>query len=233
MTIMHDHITDLLNAGYSVTVEPDLGAARGLGPRRYFAHVEMDGDPDAGCTAEGSSPAEAIWAASPLHSDDEPMPNVADLIAEESEGLKGVLGIVRDAMPAPGLRDDVRTLSAEMSDVYDRVDALEADRAGHDQDMRLMIRALGDLVTRAFPDGLLATRGDGPTPAAGFTCRCGHHAAEHSNIVSGECLAGGCGCERLTPAPGMPSPDEGIPLCGKCGRYPVDHRDGACIYPRA
>lgn len=30
------------------------------------------------------------------------------------------------------------------------------------------------------------------------TCRCGHHASAHSNIENGECLADGCGCERLT-----------------------------------
>jgi hypothetical protein len=28
-------------------------------------------------------------------------------------------------------------------------------------------------------------------------CICGHHAAEHSNIESGECLAEGCGCRML------------------------------------
>jgi hypothetical protein len=24
-----------------------------------------------------------------------------------------------------------------------------------------------------------------------------------------------------------------VPRCEKCGRYPIDHRDGECIYPRA
>jgi hypothetical protein len=30
------------------------------------------------------------------------------------------------------------------------------------------------------------------------TCRCQHHAAEHSNVVNGACLADGCRCEKLT-----------------------------------
>lgn len=130
MDIMHDHITDLLNAGYKVAIEPDLIAAKGLGPRRYWAHVEMDGDGEGPMTAEGASPAEAIWAASPLHHDNEPMPPLAVLIAETSDDLKDVLGEVRAALPTPGMRDELRTLSAEMSDVFDRLDVLEDGKRG-------------------------------------------------------------------------------------------------------
>lgn len=45
-----------------------------------------------------------------------------------------------------------------------------------------------------LPDGRTAVieRLDGA-----HTCACGHHAAEHSNIESGECLEDGCGCVRL------------------------------------
>jgi hypothetical protein len=45
-----------------------------------------------------------------------------------------------------------------------------------------------------LPDGRTAVieRLDGA-----HTCACSHHAAEHSNIESGECLADGCGCVRL------------------------------------
>jgi len=167
--IMHDHITALLDAGYSVTVEPDLKAAKGLGPRRYFAHVDMDGHPELGCTSDGATPAEAIWNASPLHDDDEPMPAIADLIAETSEGLRDALGIVREEADPnrriTAMREDVTYLIEDNAKLADRISALEADR----RDMTVMIRALGDLITRAFPDGLLATHGDGPKPAEGNT----------------------------------------------------------------
>ena len=191
--LMHDHLTALLDAGYSVTVEPDLEAAKGLGPRQYFAHVEMDGQPDLGCTAGGASPAEAIWAASPLHDDDEKMPALLNLMAEESDDFKEITADLREvaALKLGELNKDVDTLNGDMTDVLDRLDEVE-DK--YTRDMSVMIRLAGDLFTRAFPGGLLATRGDGP-------------------------------------APGMPSPGEGIPLCGKCGRYPVDHRGGECVYP--
>lgn len=26
---------------------------------------------------------------------------------------------------------------------------------------------------------------------------------------------------------------QGVPVCGKCGRWPIDHRGGVCLYPRS
>ena len=173
--IMHDHITALLDAGYSVTVEPDLKAAKGLGPRRYFAHVDMDGHPELGCTSDGATPAAAIWNASPLHGYDEKMPPLSDLITEVTRDFRDVLGIVREQADPnrriTEVRKDVDELAGELHDEMDtitgRVAALEAEQAGRESDTRIMIRALGDLITRAFPDGLMAARGDEPAPAEG------------------------------------------------------------------
>lgn len=62
------HIAALVAQGYEVTFTVGFGADP------VGAHVEKPGDPDAGCTALGYTAAAALWAASPLHSDDEPMP---------------------------------------------------------------------------------------------------------------------------------------------------------------
>jgi hypothetical protein len=121
----------LLAAAYEVT----LTSGGPVDDDEFWAHVRLGGGPL--LTAAGRTPAEAVWAASPLHGDDEPFPG---------------------GLPVPGLADDVRTLSAEMSDVMERLDDIEGDR----RDMTILIRALGDLFTRAYPDGFVAKRGDKP-----------------------------------------------------------------------
>ena len=59
---------------------------------------------------------------------------------------------------------------------------------------------------------------------------CGHVAGSHREAgePSGPragCAILGCRCTAWT-APGLE-----VPRCGKCGRHPIDHRDGECIYP--
>lgn len=59
-------------------------------------------------------------------------------------------------------------------------------------------------------------------PQAAHMCECGHHAAEHSNIESGECLADGCGCIRLREAEAGDGPetaeDDGVRAVPADGR---------------
>lgn len=66
--IMHDHLTALLDAGYEVTLQ----SGGSVDSDEYYAHVRLGGGPL--LTGEGKTPAEALWTASPLHGDDEPMP---------------------------------------------------------------------------------------------------------------------------------------------------------------
>jgi hypothetical protein len=119
------HIGALLAAGYEVAFTPD---ADGI-----FAHVDDRSDPqsDKGCTAGGKTAAEALWAASPLHGDDEPFPG---------------------ELPAPGLADDVRTLSADMTDVLGRLDAIE----DHERTERALVHVIVQLMAASSPDGELA-----------------------------------------------------------------------------
>lgn len=167
--IMHDHLTALLDAGFEVTLErahvpgePD--------ERRYWAHVCLgEGTP---ITAEGKTPAEAIWAASPLHGDDEPMPPIMDLIAETSDGFRDVLGVFREevnvARKVAAADRAIDEIHDEMDIITERVAALEADR----RDMTILIGVVGDLYRRVFPDGHLddvpaESRVEGDEPAAG------------------------------------------------------------------
>jgi len=171
--IMHDHISALLDAGHEIRLERWDGDTEG-GPARYWAHITDRGGANPR-TAEGASPAAAIWNASPLHGDDEKMPPLSDLITEVTRDFRDVLGIVREQADPnrriTEVRKDVDELAGELHDEMDvitgRVAALEAEQAGRESDTRIMIRALGDLITRAFPDGLLAARGDEPAPAEG------------------------------------------------------------------
>jgi hypothetical protein len=131
------HIAALLAQGLEVTFSADANGT--------WANVDpLPGQEAAsgfeGCTAGGRTPLEALQAASPLLSDD----------AE---------------LPAPAGEDDVRTLSGDMDDVLDRLEALEADRDGRERDMRALIRVIADLHAQLHPDGLVAQRGDKPGTA--------------------------------------------------------------------
>jgi hypothetical protein len=161
--IMHNHLTALLDAGHEVTL--DARDEKG----RYGVHITRDADGESWFALEDTAAA-AIWTASPLRADDEPMPKIADLIAETSEELTEALGEVRAALPTPGMRDDIRTLSAEMSDAFDRLDALE----GHRGDMSALIFMLGDLFTRVYPDGYTAASGgQGIDSHVWYCAKCG------------------------------------------------------------
>jgi hypothetical protein len=176
-TMMHDHLTALLDAGHHVHLE--RWEEDGERPR-YWAHVTTaDGDR----TAEGATPAEAIWTASPLHADDEPFPTACPA---EIDGTRctedgehqfhygpdtggGVRRMWTDADAA--VAGDLDELHAEMDIITERVADLEAERDG---DMRLLVRALADVLAMTMPDGLVATRGDKPTPARSWYCaKCG------------------------------------------------------------
>jgi hypothetical protein len=98
---MHDHLTALLDAGYVVT----LRSGGSVDQDEYFAQVRLGGGPL--LEGEGKTPAEALWNASPLHGVDEPY-----LGADMADRVKA-------------LETDIRTLSADMSDVFERLDAVE------------------------------------------------------------------------------------------------------------
>lgn len=80
---MHDHITALLDAGYEIT----LRSGGSVDSDEYYAQVRLGGGPL--LTGEGTTPAEALWTASPLHGDDEPYPD-ADM-AERVKALESRL----------------------------------------------------------------------------------------------------------------------------------------------
>jgi hypothetical protein len=148
--IMHDHLTALLDAGYEVSLQSG-GSVDG---DEYFAHVRLGGGPL--LTGDGKTPAEAIWTASPLHGDDERMPVLADLIAETSEGLTDALADVREVVD---VNRKIAGLNEDLADALDRLDDIE-DK--YTRDLSIMIRVVADRHQRAYPDGLVATRGDKP-----------------------------------------------------------------------
>lgn len=193
--IMHDHITALLDAGHEIRLERYEN--EGEKPR-YWAHVTDLGGANPR-TAEGKTPADAIWTASPLHDDDEPVPKIFDLVAETSDGLREVL---EAACETVDLKRDVNGLVAEMSDVLDRLDGIE-DK--YTRDMSIMIRVVAELHQRAYPDGLVATRraergpGEGaPEPCADVVC--GHAKDSHWEHGEPDGRRQGCailGCKRM------------------------------------
>lgn len=106
MYMMHLHLQQLLDRGYTVQVERFNTKTD---PARYWAHVEPT-DPDGtfeGCTAEGPTPSQAIWNASPLHADDEPYP--------DAELSNVILAIMREAQKK--ITAHVRQCHAEHSAV--------------------------------------------------------------------------------------------------------------------
>jgi hypothetical protein len=121
------HIAALAAQGYEVTFTAARGDRGG-----YFAHLDKADDPDAGNTGDGRTVAEALWTVSPLHGDDEPFPG---------------------ELPAPGLADDVRTLSADMTDVYDRLNALEDRHDKFDRVESALVHMMVDLLCDTHPDG--------------------------------------------------------------------------------
>lgn len=175
------HIAALVAQGYEVAF------TAGFGADPVAAHVEKPGDPDAGCTALAYTAAAALWAASPLHADDEPFPAAAPVIDSTLWACAGCGGqcigrvpfdrLCRGCEPAPrcgtcGLypidhrggecvyprgeaEKDVSGLSADMSDVFLRLDALEGDQAKTE---RALVWALVNLIAADSPDGELAQR---------------------------------------------------------------------------
>ena len=155
----------LLGQAYEVTLTAD-----GADPVEYWAHVRLGGGPMS--TAAGATIAEAVWAASPLHDDDEPFPGTAcpatfgGVPCTESgahqfhygpdEG-NGVRRMWEDGDDAIGL---------EVEDLRERVDVLEDDRDGRERDVRLLIRALCDILAMERAGGFVARLGDGAAPAA-------------------------------------------------------------------
>ena len=77
---------------------------------------------------------------------------------ERAERERGDHAPAAAELPKPGLEADVETLSADMADVLERLDALDDDHRG----MTLLIRCIADLYRRAFPDSIVARDGDGP-----------------------------------------------------------------------
>ena len=92
----YDHLAALLDAGYEVHLEPDYDGSSATAPR-YWAHVEKPGEPPR--TAEGPTPAEAVWTASPLHADDEPFPGDGCRAAEMSDVLGRLEALERRVFP--------------------------------------------------------------------------------------------------------------------------------------
>jgi len=187
--IMHDHLTALLDGGYEVRLERWDGDGDQAVPR-YWAHITERGGSNPR-TAEGKSPAAAVWAASPLHADDEQMPDIINLIAEHGEGFRDIGAIIREAAEAReafegrDLADDVTYLIGDNAKLADRISRLEADK----RDLSMMIRMAGDLFTRAFPDGLLARRGDQAVPPETVT------------VDSHKWNCSACGAECIGPEP--------------------------------
>jgi hypothetical protein len=71
------------------------------------------------------------------------------------EGIEAYLAAMTPAaLPAPGIEADVRTLSDDMTDVFDRLDGLEE----HSKTVRPLVWMLVDLMVDANPDGELARR---------------------------------------------------------------------------
>ena len=159
----------LLDAGYEVAFTKDDGG--------YWAHVDNDQDPDKGCTAGGETPELALWAASPLHGDDEPMPDDTSIeiiravrrsgynqgvrdghqqaTDERVKALEENMRLLADAIRgglakrAEEVGADIRGLSAEMSDVFDRLDTLEGRPCGN----AVCYHAKGSHWEIAEPDG--------------------------------------------------------------------------------
>jgi hypothetical protein len=165
----------LLARGFEVTFSLNTGAGD-----RFFVNLEKDGDPDAGVTAGSDTLDRALWAASPLHGDDEPFPGGACAcghaggshweIAEpgnvsEVYGPRAgcaVLGCrcaaYAPGLPAPAIETDVRTLSADMADVFGRLNILEARHDKFDRAEAALVDALVGLLVDSSPDGELACR---------------------------------------------------------------------------
>lgn len=128
-------LAELIAQGYEVSF------TEGFGAEPFGAHVEKSGNPEAGCTALGCTPALALAAA-----------------------LPETVGESLTALPAPGLAADVRTLNADMDDVMRRLDALDD---GLVRELRLIIRVLADVTLNHYPDGVTAQHGDRPLPGGG------------------------------------------------------------------
>ncbi len=62
--------------------------------------------------------------------------------------------------PGGETEKEVSGLSADMADVFERLDAIEGQR----RDMALLIRILADVHEQLHPGGLVAQRGDKPGP---------------------------------------------------------------------
>lgn len=71
------------------------------------------------------------------------------------------------ALPAPAVEDDVRTLSADMADVFGRLNALEDHRDKFDHVEREMVLVIIELLTDRNPRGELARRLKARGTAAG------------------------------------------------------------------
>jgi hypothetical protein len=118
----------------------DVSFTEGFGAEPFGAHVEKSGDPDAGCTALGCTARDALAAALP-------------------EAVEEYLAAMTPAgLPAPGVADDIRTLSADMTDVFQRLDAVEARHDKFDRVEAALVWTIVDLIASGDPDGELAHR---------------------------------------------------------------------------
>jgi len=110
-TMMHQHVLALLDAGHEVRLE--RWEEDGEQPR-YWAHVTAPGG-SSPHTAEGKTPAEALWAASPLHGEGEPYPDADRLTA------RAVRAVYDD-----GYDHGQSDMAATVAALEERVSALEA-----------------------------------------------------------------------------------------------------------
>jgi hypothetical protein len=120
-------IAGLVGAGYHVSF------TEGFGAEPFGAHVEFPGDPEAGCTALGYTPALALAAALPE--------TVAESLA---------------ALPAPAVADDLRTINADIEDFNDRLNTLEARHDKFDRVEAALVHVMVELLLKSDPDGELA-----------------------------------------------------------------------------
>lgn len=148
-------LDELLATGHQVTLMKE--------PDGFGAEVIREADNQRWDSTMEDTPARALWAASPLHGDDEPFPGWpapagrhveitvtgdcghvlgtwTDTVAEKYPFYCGECGetknlhkypwtlatrITGGELPEPGIADDVRTLSAEMTDVQERLELVE------------------------------------------------------------------------------------------------------------
>jgi hypothetical protein len=198
--IMHDHLVALLHSGHEVTFDKTDDGDFGVAVVR-----EADGE---SWYAVDSAMDRALWAASPLHGDNEPM-------------------------PGPDVTTGQGALERDVEELWTRVEAIEA----HRRDLSLLVRMLADEFIVDHPGGLTAKRGDkpGPDDDARFAAieKRLDELTPRGGIDSEKWNCARCGAECIG---GRPHDDlchqcEPAPRCPRCGLYPIDHRGGECIDP--